>query len=188
MERAICIQQDEIRLLFAQESDRRFLYDLTFEDESVVSSMFHNADEFHWEEIQTAAPVFFDGTKGLSKYLFIEYQQEIIGVFCHDHHDAPINTMEFHIWMRASKYTGRGIGSRVLNMMIPYIHETYGITTFLMRPWIHNPRAVHVYEKCGFKIVDPFDLSAHFTKEEIEKYGNGAYTVEETVNMVLTLS
>ena len=53
-----------------------------------------------------------------------------------------------------------------------------------MRPWIKNQRAIRTYEKCGFKVTNPFDLTLFFTQEEIEKYGNGAYSVEETVNML----
>ena len=187
MNRNICIENEEIRMLFAKESDRELMHKMSIADESIVLSMFDTVEDFKSEEFEHADPEFFNGVEGKSKYLFIEYNNEIVGFFCHDYHPAKIDNMELHIWMASSKYTGKGIGTKVLNMMINYIKEKYNINTFLMRPWTKNIRAIKTYEKCGFKVMDDFKLENYFTDKEIEKYGNGAYCEEETANMILEL-
>lgn len=186
MERNICVSIDKINLLFANESDRRLIYELALEDKEVALSMFNKSTDFHWEELRDEKNFYFDEQPGRSKYLLIEYDKEIIGVFCHVHHAALIENIEFHIWMRSLKYTGRGIGTQVLNTMLKYLKDKYDINTFLMRPWTKNIRAVATYKKCGFEVVENFPLTSYFTKEEVALYGNGAYSEEETVNMVHT--
>ena len=188
MERKICVTDGEINLLFAKETDRRLIYDMSVEDPEIVLSMFDDPTEFKWEEFRDEKAEFFDEQPSRTKYLLIEYNKEIVGVFCHVYHLAKTENMEFHIWFVSTKYTGKGMGSRVVAMMKEYIHKTYNIDTFIMRPWIKNPRAVRTYEKCGFKVVDDFDLNLFFTEKEIEKHGNGAYSVQETVNMVAVVS
>ena len=184
MKRKICVTDGEINLVFAKETDRRLIYDMSVKDAEIVLSMFDNPADFRWEEIRDERKEFFDEQPSLNKYLLIEYNNEIIGIFCHVHHLASIVNMEFHIWFVSTKYTGKGLGTKVVQMMKEYISKSYQINTFIMRPWIKNPRAVRTYEKCGFEVTNPFDLELFFTPAEISKYGNGAYSVEETVNMV----
>lgn len=187
MDRKICVSDGEIDMMFAKESDRRLIYDVSIENTDIILSMFDDPAEFRWEDIRDEKKEFFDEKPSLNKYLLIQYNNEIVGIFIHIHHKAPIINEEFHIWFVSNKYTGRGFGTKVVSMMKDYIHETYDINTFMMRPWIKNPQAIRTYEKCGFEIVEDFDLKSFFTQEEIKKYGNGAYTVEETVNMVATV-
>ncbi len=184
MNRKICIADDEINILFAEESDRRLIYDLSIKDSKIILSMFDNPNDFRWEDIRDEYNEFFDGIASLNKYLLIEYNDEIIGIFYHTHHQAPIGNVEFHMWFVSSKYTGKGLGTKVLTMMKDYINKRYNIKTFIMRPWIKNTQAIHTYEKCGFEIKADFELSSFFTAEEIAIYGNGAYSIDETVNMV----
>ncbi len=184
MKRNVYIAKDEITMLYARESDRAFIYEQSTMDPQIVLSMFDDPSEFRWEEFRDEKAKFFDETASIYKYLLIEYQQEIVGVFYHTCHLAPIKNVEFHIWFFSNKFTGKGLGTRVVSMMKDYIHSTYGITCFMMRPWIKNPRAIHTYEKCGFVVQKDFELSKYFTQEEIELYGYGAYSVEETVNMI----
>ncbi len=188
MKRKVCIAHGEINMLFAQETDRRLMYDLSIKDSKIILCMFDNPDDFRWEDIRDEKEEFFNETPSIHKYLLIEYNNEIIGIFYHTRHAAPIENVEFHIWFVSSKHTGKGLGTRVLTMMKEYIHTTYGITTFIMRPWINNPQAIRTYEKCGFEIKTDFDLHSYFTSEEIALYGNGAYSVEETVNMVAVIA
>jgi len=184
MKRRICVTDGEVNLVFAQETDRRLIYDMSVNDMEIVLSMFDNPADFKWEEIRDERKELFNEQPSLNKYLLIEYDNEIIGIFCHMHHPANIDNMEFHIWFVSTKYTGKGIGTKVVQIMKEYIHKSYHINTFVMRPWIKNLRAIRTYEKCGFEVTEPFDLQLFFTPEEIAKYGNGAYSVEETVNMV----
>jgi len=188
MKRRICVTASELNLLFARESDRRLIYDMSVKDTQIILSMFDKPADFRWEEFRDEKKEFFDEQPSLNKYLLIEYNNEIIGVFCHVHHPAHIVNMEFHIWFVSTKYTGRGFGPKVVQMMKEYINKSYQIDTFMMRPWIKNPRAIRSYEKCGFEVKAAFDLTLFFTAEEIAKHGNGAYCVEETVNMIAVLA
>ncbi len=187
MSRKICVSHDEISMVFAQEADRRLIYDLSVQDSKIVLSMFDNPNDFRWEDIRDEKDEFFNEQASINKYLLIIYKDEVVGIFYHTRHAAPIENVEFHIWFVSSKHTGKGLGTRVLTMMKEYIHTTYGITTFMMRPWIKNPQAIRTYEKCGFERKADFDLHSFFTAEEIALYGYGAYSVEETVNMVAVI-
>ncbi len=187
MNRKTCICQGDIKMLFAKEGDRRLIYDMSVSDANIIKSMFEDPDDFSWEDIKHEKDEFFNEKPSMNKYLLIEYGNEIIGVFYHTHHEAVIDNVEFHIWFFGVKHTGKGLGTKVVNIMKNYISETYNINTFIMRPWIKNPAAVRTYEKCGFEIVRQFDLNLYFTDDFIAKYGNGAYNVEETVNMVATM-
>lgn len=188
MKRKIYTSTGDINLLYTREDDRRLIYDLGVEDREVTLSMFTDPKNFSWDKFKNEDPEYFNEKPSKNKYLLIEIEGEIVGVFCHVYHPAIIENMEFHIWLRSTKYTGRGIGSKVVNTMKEYIKNTYNIDTFIMRPWIKNIRAIKTYEKCGFTIVKDFNLNLFFTKEEIQKYGNGAYSIEETANMVSKLS
>ncbi len=184
MHRKECVSDGELKMLFAQESDRRLIYDLSMADHEIVLAMFNNLSDFRWEDIRDEKPEFFNEQESLNKYLLIEYNEEIVGIFYHTYHDAPISNVEFHIWFVSKKYTGRGFGTKVVSMMKDYIHKKYTMNTFLMRPWTKNPQAIHTYKKCGFKQVKLFNIKQYFTCDEIEKYGNGAYSEEETANMI----
>lgn len=187
MNRTVCVTDNELTLLFTEETDRKFIYDESTKDKNILLSMFDDPKNFKWEDIRDENPDNFDGKAGENKYLLIEYKKEIIGVFVHAFHGAKIENMEFHIWFTSSKHTGKGIGSRVVQLMKEYINETYQIKTFMMRPWTKNPRAIRTYEKCGFKVIPNFPLGTYFTPAEIAKYGNGAYSVEETANMIASM-
>ncbi len=187
MKRKECVSNGELTMLFAQESDRRLLYDLSMEDSEIILSMFNNLSDFRWEDIRDEKAEFFNERDSLNKYLFIEYNKEIVGIFYHTYHDAPITNVEFHIWFVSKKHTGKGIGTKAVSMMKNYLHQKFDINTFLMRPWTKNPQAIHTYEKCGFKQIHDFDIHQFFTPDEIEKYGNGAYSEEETANMLAVI-
>ncbi len=184
MKRKICVSDNEINMMYAQENDRRLIYDLSVVDSQIILSMFENPDDFKWEDIRDEEAEFFDEKESMNKYLLIEYNDEIIGIFYHTLHKAYIKNVEFHIWFVSKKYMGRGLGTRVVSMMKNYIHTKYGINTFIMRPWIKNLQAIRTYKKCGFEIERHFKLDNYFTADEIAEYGNGAYAVEETINMV----
>ncbi len=188
MDRKSCVSDDVVKLLYAKEHDRRFIYDISVQDSEIILSMFDDPNDFSWEDIRDEKAEFFDETASMNKYLLIEHNNEIIGVFYHTHHNSNIENVEFHIWFVSKKYTGKGLGTKVVLLMKDYIYSVYGITVFLMRPWVKNPQAVRAYEKCGFEVIENFNLNDYFTKEEISAYGNGAYSVEETVNMVAKIS
>ena len=180
----LCCAEGELQLYYAREGDRRMIYDLSTQEPAIILSMFDDVSKFRWEDIRDEAAAYFDGSPGPSKYLIIQYKAETIGFFIHVHHPAIIANMELHIWFCSKKHTGNGLGQRCVNLMKAHLHATQQVERFLMRPWTKNPYAIRAYQKCGFDIIDDFDLSLYFTHEEIAKYGNGAYSPEETCNML----
>lgn len=47
----------------------------------------------------------------------------------------------------------RGFGTEAVERMVQYGFETLGLDAVELKVYAHNPRARHVYEKLGFKVV-----------------------------------
>lgn len=75
------------------------------------------------------------------------------------------NTIRLYSVRITEKYQGRGYGKRMIAQLIAWVkrHRPEGIT----RIWLDtsNPIALHVYEKCGFKIIKN---ECNYTKWEME--------------------
>ena len=182
--RQIYIEKDGITLLYAEPSDRRFIYAMAFEEPEIWQSMLAKKDDFKWSELREEEDHFFGSVPGKSKYLLIQYRGEIIGTISHTYNNGRIENLELDLWLRSEKYTGRGIGSAVITMLIDRLVEEYGIRTFIVRPWLKNARAVRAYEKCGFRRCKDF-IPAEYYGRYLEQYGEGDYGRQETANMVL---
>ncbi len=66
-------------------------------------------------------------------------------------------------------FLGRGLSAPALEAFMDfYRHEVdSAVDTYLIDPFIHNPRAIHVYQKAGFKIVSDFvQQSGSFAQSE----------------------
>jgi len=184
MDRQIYLEKDNIKLLYAENSDRRLIYDMAFEEAEIWQAMFENKNDFNWADLRDEEGHFFGSEPGKNKYLLIQYQGDIIGTISHTHNNGKIENLELDMWLRSAKYTGKGIGSTVMKMLIDHLVKQYGIKTFMIRPWLKNPRAVRAYEKCGFQQCKDFVPSDYYG-QYLEQYGEGDYSAEETVNMVL---
>ena len=53
-----------------------------------------------------------------------------------------------------AKQQDRGFGSEAIPAMVKYAAKEYGLKRFMLKVFPFNDRAVHVYEKCGFKEYD----------------------------------
>ena len=51
----------------------------------------------------------------------------------------------------------RGYGTEAVRAFCSYCRETLGLTRIVLRTRPYNPRAIHVYEKCGFREYDRTD-------------------------------
>ncbi|MDA8205316.1 MAG: GNAT family N-acetyltransferase [Thermaerobacter sp.] len=60
---------------------------------------------------------------------------------------------EFDLFIGEPDLWGQVIGSRVVQAVARSLTTTYGADQVVVDPRVHNHRAVHVYEKCGFKKV-----------------------------------
>lgn len=51
------------------------------------------------------------------------------------------------------QYQGKGLGTQLIRLVIEYITQELKIPTIIMDPRVDNVRAIHVYEKCGFRKI-----------------------------------
>ncbi len=64
---------------------------------------------------------------------------------------------EWGIVMTASKQN-KGYGTEALKRMIEYGFNEGGFRRIYLGVYVDNPRAIHVYEQCGFKEYDRTDV------------------------------
>ena len=52
----------------------------------------------------------------------------------------------------------KGYGKEALKRSVEYGFDNLGLTRIYLSVYANNPRAVHVYEECGFKEYDRTDV------------------------------
>ncbi|MBI9011351.1 MAG: GNAT family N-acetyltransferase [Clostridiales bacterium] len=178
------IKGKRINLLFAKKEDRRTIYDMLVSPET-VHLMF---DETHpkptYEEFEEEEDFFYSGESNrLGSYMLIEYQNEIVGSVSYACGYEKNPYSELDIWMKSSKYTGKGLGREAINLVVEFVGNEYKISDFIIRPWIKNVNAIKAYKKCGFQEFPRADLKNYYDDGAYEKYGDGDYGIEDTVNL-----
>lgn len=186
MQRNLYVKKDNIALFYAEEADRELIYNMAFEEDAIWQSMFDCKKDFDWAEIRDEEPQFFSNRPGYSKYLLIEYDSQIIGTISHTYNDGKIPNMELDMWLRSVKYLGKGIGTKVIKILVDRLVEDKGITTFIIRPWTKNPRAIKAYKKCGFVAIETFAPEDYYGKY-LDRWGQGNYPEGENMNMILSI-
>ncbi|MCL2408158.1 MAG: GNAT family N-acetyltransferase [Oscillospiraceae bacterium] len=186
MDRKVYIEKGNIKILYPENTDRRFIYDMAFEEDAIWQSMFNDKSEFDWAEFRDSEDCVFDSSPSTEKWLLIQYDGEIAGTIAYTYNDGKIKNCELDMWLRSERYTGKGIGSAVMKMLIDQLVRQFGVNTFIIRPWVNNPRAIRAYEKCGFRLKEDFVPSDYYGKY-LEQYGDGDYGEDGTYNMVLEL-
>ena len=59
-----------------------------------------------------------------------------------------------------TKMQNKGYGREALKRTVEYGFEELGLTRIYLGVFVNNPRAIHVYEECGFKEYDRNDVDA----------------------------
>ena len=116
-------------------------------------------------------PHFFDGTRQeVGRSFIIEVDGEGVGHVNYDGMDLARGQAELDIWLRSSEVCGQGYGSDALVALTRHLHETFGVTEFILRPSRRNTRAMRAYAKAGFTLLS-------LTNEEQARiYGPGDYS------------
>jgi RimJ/RimL family protein N-acetyltransferase len=99
----------------------------------------------------------------------IEVGGEAVGQVNYDRVGLPEGCAELDIWMRSSAHCGRGWGSDALAAMCRWLHERFGLDSFLIRPAAANSGAIRAYERAGFRRVEMSD------EEQRRRFGPGDY-------------
>lgn len=109
-----------------------------------------------WEEfIADYREYFFDNSQPLSGRCFvIEVNSEPVGQINHDKIYPPDNTTELDIWLKNSRYTGKGYGTDAIITLCDYLAKTSGCQRFLISPSRRNINAIKAYKKAGFIETD----------------------------------
>ena len=105
-----------------------------------------------WEEFtEDYPPYFFDGSQPLKGRCFIIcLEEEVVGQINHDKiTGSPLYT-ELDIWLKDSKYTGKGYGTQAIVSLCNYLQKTFNCEEFRISPSRRNPNAIRSYIKAGF--------------------------------------
>ncbi len=62
--------------------------------------------------------------------------------------------VELDIWMCSESCCGKGYGPDAIDAVCRHLHERFGVEEFMVQPSARNPRAIHAYEKVGFRRLD----------------------------------
>jgi RimJ/RimL family protein N-acetyltransferase len=105
-----------------------------------------------WEEFtDDYKEYFFDSSEPLLGRCFVvEVNSEPVGQINHDKIYPPDNTTELDIWLKSSKYTGRGFGTDAIITLCNYLTKEFGCKKFFISPSRRNITAIKTYKKAGF--------------------------------------
>ncbi len=109
-----------------------------------------------WDEfIEDYKQYFFDSTQPLLGRCFvIEVNSESVGQINYDKVYPPDNTTELDIWLKDSRYTGKGYGTDAIITPCDYLTKTLGCQKFTISPSRRNINAIKAYKKAGFTETD----------------------------------
>ena len=75
---------------------------------------------------------------------------------------------EYDLFIGEEKYLSKGIGKEIISQMNDKIYSEYKADAIVLRPFKRNTRAIHCYEKCGFKKIAEYEsMNTLNEKEEI---------------------
>jgi RimJ/RimL family protein N-acetyltransferase len=66
--------------------------------------------------------------------------------------DPNNESASYRLWLAGPAVFGRGYGSEVTRLVVDYALNQVGLHRLSLEVFEHNPRARHVYEKCGFVV------------------------------------
>ena len=177
------ITGEKIELLPAQMADRKKIFSWLTQSDLTPSMMGPPDYPEHavpsWEEFCNDYTLSFFNTSGDGKgrNYIIRFNNEEIGTVGYDLLDKNKNSVVLDIWMKAEKYCGHGYGSDALAALCQFIHQTYGITRFIISPSTKNKRAIAAYKKAGFEVIKTLSR-----EEQEQEFGLAEYT--ENVLMI----
>jgi diamine N-acetyltransferase len=143
----------------ALEQDRRAVYEWMAHSEITPSMMgppiYVEAPIPTWQEFcDDYVMLFFDGSQpNVGRSFIIEVAGHAIGHASYSQVDRNKKCAEIDIWLRAEALCGKGYGTDALVALTHHLHETLGLTNFIIRPSQRNERAIKSYAKAGFVLL-----------------------------------
>lgn len=160
------IKGQSITLRYASLDERQLVYDMALSTEYMnrcfAEEFEHGFESFKDEYVER----YFDGSEPHTLAgMMICLDKKLIGFISYsqvtDYRDRAwiyhFGTMELDIWLDGEGVCGKGYGLDAILTLREHLHDTYGINRFMICPERINPRAMHTYEKAGFKEVQGED-------------------------------
>lgn len=155
----------------ALDGDGFALRQLTRADAEAVLALLREPGVARWWGAYDAKKLehdFFDQTYAYT-YLVIA-DDEVAGVLqFHEETDPGYKHAGIDVTL-GDRYQDRGLGTRALRRLIRYLIDERGHHRMTIDPSVHNPRAIHVYEKVGFK---PVGVMRKYERDSSGKWGDG---------------
>jgi diamine N-acetyltransferase len=170
----------------AEDSDRRAVYQWLAASDLTSSILgppdFPDAHVPTWEEFcADYVSLFVDGSQpALGRSYVIERDGEAVGHVSYDRRHLPAGWAELDIWLAGGRFCGHGYGPAALETLVRRLHQTLGLTDFILRPSLRNARAIQAYAKAQFELL-PLTIA-----QQAEIYGPGDYN--DTVVMHRTVA
>lgn len=100
-------------------------------------------------------------------YVIYDENNELIG-HCSFDYDEEDKEFSLGVQMKPS-FTGRGMGTEVVEKIISFGRETYGFNELVLLVAKFNKRAIKVYENLGFQWVEEFTWFVNNEEKEFFK-------------------
>ena len=102
---------------------------------------------------ETVVPFFLRCVADESRhdFLIIDPDGRIIGESVINEYDPALNSANYRIAISGSGYRDNGIGTWAVRCACIFAFEKLGLDRLTLDVFPFNPRAMHVYEKCGFE-------------------------------------
>lgn len=147
----------------------------TLEDQSMIKEwwtkphvmeFWDNSPEM-WQNVEN----YFQGKKELFDYWIGSYDQEPFALLMTSELEKSLSnddpyakwvepeglTITIDFMIGNENFFGKKLSHITLNKFAHFMKEIQGATAVIIDPAATNQRAVHVYQKAGFEIVDTFD-------------------------------
>ena len=178
------IMGDRITLPFALKTDMRRIYEMMISDE--VGDFMFNEDHPapSWEKFLVSEKDYFpEMASSNGSYMLIYYESRLAGVVKYVCGFDKMPYSELAMWLAGYEFMGKKIGCEAVNLLKDYIHKSYGINEFIIRPWTMNLTAIQAYNRCGFHESASFNLKNYYSEDEMKAKGDGWYGPNQTLNL-----
>jgi diamine N-acetyltransferase len=88
----------------------------------------------------------------LSLGIVLREKDELIGMVGMHHIDARNRHASFGISIGEKQHWGKGYGTEATGQMMRYAFQTLNLNRLWLHVYEYNPRAIHIYEKLGFRV------------------------------------
>ncbi|WP_308637204.1 GNAT family N-acetyltransferase [Paenibacillus silvisoli] len=83
--------------------------------------------------------------------IVLEETGELLGEVVLNEMDAANRSANIRIAIQGTQHRGRGFGTEAMRLMLRHGFDALGLHRIHLGVYAFNPRAIHVYEKLGFK-------------------------------------